>query len=230
MKWGMSMQQEYLTIALSKGTLLAPTRGLLERSGLPVEGVDEESRNMVFTFDQPRIKYIMCRPTDVPTYVEQGAADLGIVGKDVIVEQDKDVFEMVDLKYGYCRFMVAGPENMKDIEARELNYKRVATKFPGVAENFFRDQGLQVEIIKLHGNVELAPIMGLADVIVDLVSTGRTLRENHLVELLPIMESTTRLICNRVSYRTKYEQIQPLIETIQAVLKGGDSNEDQTHS
>lgn len=215
------MELEYLTIALSKGTLLKPTISLFGRIGLPVEGVDEDSRSMVFSFKEERIKYIMCRPTDVPTYVEQGAADLGIVGKDVIVEQGRDIFEMVDLGYGYCRFVVAGPEAMKDAGVRGLNYKRVATKFPAVAEQFFRDKGLQVEIIKLHGNVELAPIMGLADMIVDLVSTGRTLKENHLVELLPIMDSTTRLICNRVSYRTRYEQVQPLIEALQNQVKGG---------
>lgn len=213
------MEQEYLTIALSKGTLLKPTVELFQRAGLPASGVNEDSRSMVFTYDSPGIKYIMCRPTDVPTYVEQGAADLGIVGKDVIVEQGKDVFEMVDLYYGYCRFVVAVPEAMKGTAMKDLNYKRAATKFPVVAERFFRSQGLQVEIIKLHGNIELAPLMGLADMIVDIVSTGRTLRENRLVELVKIMDSTTRLICNRVSYRTKYEQIQPLIEKLQNLVK-----------
>ncbi len=216
------MQQEYLTIALSKGTLLKPTVGLLQKSGLPVSGLSEDSRNMVFTYEDEGIKYLMCRPTDVPTYVEQGAADLGIVGKDVIVEQAKDVFEMVDLKYGYCRFVVAVPAGMKDKPIRELNYRRVASKFPLIAEKFFREQGLQVDVIKLHGNVELAPLMGLADMIVDLVSTGRTLKENNLVELVKIMDSTTRLICNRVSYRTKHENIQPLIENMQEIVKGGD--------
>jgi len=214
------MDNGYLTIALSKGTLLKPTVSLLKKAGLPIDGVDSDSRNMVFTFKEPRVKYIMCRPTDVPTYVEQGAADLGIVGKDVIVEQSRDVFEMVDLKYGYCRFVVAGFIELKDIPVKELNYKRVATKFPVVAERFFRDQGLQVEIIKLHGNIELAPLMGISDMIVDIVSTGRTLRENNLVELIKIMDSTTRLICNRVSYRTKYDSIQPLIETMQEIVRG----------
>lgn len=214
------MPQEYLTIALSKGSLLKDTMKLFRKIELPVEGVDEESRSMVFAFDDARVKYIMCRPTDVPTYVEQGAADLGIVGKDIIVEQCKDIFEMVDLKFGYCRFVVAGPEGLNNSSLRDFNYKRVASKFPVVAEQFFRDKGLQVEVIKLHGNVELAPIMGLADLIVDLVSTGRTLKENRLVELHQIMESTARLICNRVSYRTKYEQVQPLIELIQAEMRG----------
>lgn len=215
------MQQDYLTIALSKGTLLKPTIKLLQKAALPVEGIDPDSRNMVFSYEDAAIKYIMCRPTDVPTYVEQGAADLGIVGKDVIVEQGRDVFEMADLKYGYCRFVVAVPAEMKDITLKDLNYKRVATKFPAVAEHFFRSQGLQVEIIKLHGNVELAPIMGISDTIVDIVSTGQTLRENNLVELVKIMDSTTRLIANRVSYRTRHECIQPLIETMQGIVKEG---------
>lgn len=212
---------DYLTIALSKGNLLKPTLEMFSAVGLPTDGVDEDSRNMVFSYEEPTIEYIMCRPTDVPTYVEQGAADLGIVGKDVIEEQSRDVFELVDLGYGYCRFVVAGPEKYKGTAIKGFNYKRAATKFPVVAERFFRSQGLQVEIIKLHGNIELAPIMGLADIIVDIVSTGRTLRENNLVELVNIMDSTTRLICNRVSYRTKHEQIQPLVELIQKTVKRG---------
>jgi ATP phosphoribosyltransferase len=215
------MQENCLTIALSKGTLLRPTVEMLGAVGLPCEGVDPESRNMIFDYPgNPRFKYIICRPADVPAYVEHGAADLGIVGKDVIVEQDKDVFEMVDLEYGYCRFMVAVPAAMSGISLKDLNYKRVATKFPKVAEAFFRQHGLQVEIITLHGNIELAPLMGLSDVIVDLVSSGRTLRENNLVELISIMDSTTRLIGNRISYRTKYDIMQPLLEKIQARIKG----------
>jgi len=215
------MQNEYLSIALSKGSLLKSTLNLLNQVGLPIEGIDEESRNMVFLYDKARIKYLMCRPTDVPTYVEQGAADLGIVGKDVIVEQGKDVFEMVDLNFGYCRFVVAVPMEQSNWKIKDLNYKRVATKFPVVADKFFKSKGLQVNIIKLHGNVELAPLMGLSDMIVDLVSTGRTLKENNLVELVKIMDSTARLICNRVSYRTKHDQIQPLIESLQIHAKGG---------
>jgi ATP phosphoribosyltransferase len=215
------MQDNCLTIALSKGTLLKPTVDLLQAAELPSEGIVAESRNMIFDFPGDlQFKYIICRPTDVPAYVEHGAADLGIVGKDVIVEQGKDVFEMVDLKYGYCRFVVAVPAEMRDISLKALNYKRVATKFPRVAESFFRQQGLQVEVITLHGNIELAPLMGLSDVIVDIVSSGRTLRENNLVELVSILASTTRLIGNRVSYRTKYDIIQPLLEKIQVLVKG----------
>ncbi|HCF70245.1 MAG TPA: ATP phosphoribosyltransferase, partial [Syntrophomonas sp.] len=121
----------------------------------------------------------------------------------------------------YCRFVVAVPAEMKNCSLKDLKYKRVATKFPVVAERYFRSQGLQVDVITLHGNIELAPLMGLADMIVDIVSTGRTLKENNLVELVKIMDSTTRLISNRVSYRTKYEQIQPLVEKMQTIVKGG---------
>lgn len=216
-----------LTIALSKGTLLKPTVALLKQAELPCDGITEDSRNMIFSFaGDPQIKYIICRPTDVPAYVEHGAADLGFVGKDVIVEQGKDVFEMVDLRYGYCRFVVAVPAESKNLSLQELNYKRVATKFPNVAEKFFRSRGLQVEIITLHGNIELAPLMGISDMIVDIVSSGRTLRENNLAELVSIMDSTTRLIANRVSYRTKHMDIQPLIERMQNIVRGGDNNED----
>lgn len=212
-----------LTIALCKGNLLKPTLVLLAAAGLPNDGVTEDSRNLVFTYAEDGIRYLICRPTDVPTYVEQGAADLGIVGKDVIVEQQKDVFELVDLGFGACRFVVAVPETLKDVRLKDLNYRRVATKFPRVAEAFFRSQGMQVEVIKLHGNIELAPLIGIADMIVDIVSSGRTLRENNLVELVHIMDSTSRLISNRVSFRTKFDRIEPLVQIMQEKAKKGES-------
>lgn len=208
-----------LTIALPKGRLIEPSLRLLNELGLPTRGVEEESRTLVFEFPESGLRYIMCRPTDVPAYVEHGAADLGVVGKDIIVEQGKDVFEMVDLGFGHCRFVVAVPAGAKDSSLGEFNYKRVATKFPRVAEEYFRSQGLQVEIVKLHGNIELAPLMGIADMIVDIVSTGRTLRDNNLVELVEIMESTARLIVNRISFRVKYQQLHPLIKEISQFVK-----------
>lgn len=215
------MTASQLTIALPKGTLLKPSLELLGRLGLPVAGIDGDSRSMIFDYQgEPGVRYIMCRPTDVPVYVEHGAADLGFVGKDTIAEQGMDVYELVDLKYGYCRFVVAVPEGQRGLKLKDLNYKRVATKFPGVASQFFREQGLSVEIIKLHGNIELAPLMGLADVIVDISSTGRSLKENRLCELHSIMDISCRLISNRVSYRTKHQQIQPLVNRIQEILRG----------
>jgi ATP phosphoribosyltransferase len=207
-----------LTIALSKGTMLDSTLELLTRAGWPAEGIDSLARQMIFVF--PGIRYIMCRPTDVPVYVEHGAADIGIAGKDVIVEQGKDTFELLDLKFGACHFSVITPESAGELRLRDLNYKRVATKFPRVAESFFRQQGLQVEVIKLNGNVELAPLMGLADAIVDLVASGRTLRENHLVEVTRIMDSTARLICNQVSYRTKNQAVRSLLLSLATELGG----------
>ncbi len=221
------MTESILTIAVPKGTLLKPSLGLLGQLGLPVEGIDSESRSMIFTYDDcPGVRYIMCRPTDVPVYVEHGAADLGFVGKDTIVEQGMDVYELVDLKYGYCRFVVAVPEAWQGFKLKDLNYKRVATKFPAIASHFFREKGLSVEIIKLHGNIELAPLMGLADVIVDISSTGRSLRENHLSELCSIMDISCRLISNRVSYRTKHQRIQPLVDQIQTIIRGENEHAD----
>lgn len=221
------MTDNRLTIAVPKGTLLKPSLKLLDQLGLPVAGIDSGSRSMIFSYEgEPGVQYIMCRPTDVPVYVEHGAADLGFVGKDTIAEQGMDVYELVDLKYGYCRFVVAVPESEQGLKLKDLNYKRVATKFPGVATRFFREQGLSVEIIKLHGNIELAPLMGLADIIVDISSTGRSLKENHLCEMHSIMDITCRLISNRVSYRTKHQQIQPLVDKIQEILRGEQKHAD----
>ncbi|MCR4399404.1 MAG: ATP phosphoribosyltransferase [Syntrophomonadaceae bacterium] len=212
------MSANTITIALPKGRLVQPSLDLMRRLGLPTDDITEEARTLVYDFPAQGIRYIMCRPTDVPAYVEYGAADLGIVGKDIILEQGKDVFEMVDLRFGYCRFVVAGPAGMQGMPLEHLSDKRVATKFTAVAEEFFSSQGLQVEVVKLHGNIELAPLMGIADMIVDIVSTGQTLRENNLVELVQIMESTARLIVNRISYRVNYAHLQPLIERIAAAV------------
>ncbi|NSW82912.1 MAG: ATP phosphoribosyltransferase [Syntrophothermus sp.] len=216
------MLADTVTFALPKGRLIEPSLNLLADLGLPTFDIKEDSRSLLFEFSEQGLRYIICRPTDVPAYVEHGAADLGIVGKDIIVEQGKDVFEMVDLGFGYCRFVVAVPAQMKDISLEELSYRRVATKFPNVAAEFFRQQGLQVDIVKLHGNIELAPLMGISDMIVDIVSTGRTLAENNLVELVQIMESTARLIVNRISYRVKYHKLQPLIDRIRYLVKNGE--------
>jgi len=215
------MLTDTVTFALPKGRLLEPSLRLLADLGLPTLDIGEDSRSLVFDFPDQGLRYIICRPTDVPAYVEHGASDLGIVGKDIIVEQGKDVFEMVDLGFGYCRFVVAVPAEMKDVNLEDLSYRRVATKFPNVAADFFRKQGLQVDIVKLHGNIELAPLMGISDMIVDIVSTGRTLAENNLVELVQIMESTARLIVNRVSYRVKYQKLQPLIEKMRNLVSAG---------
>lgn len=215
------MNPEQLTIALPKGKLLGPTLKLLSHLGLPTEGVSDKSRSLVFDFPESEVQYIMCRPTDVPTYVEHGAADLGIVGKDIILDQGKDVYEMVDLGFGYCRFMLAVPVEKVDRPLADFNYQRVATKFTRVAEDFFRNSGLQVEVIKLHGNIELAPRVGLAEMIVDIVSTGKTLKENYLAEKANIADCTARVVVNRVSYRTKYLVIEPMIRKMNQIVADG---------
>ncbi len=212
---------DFLTIALPKGTLYKPSLKLLKEVGLDVSEMEGDTRKMIFVDEEAKTKYIICRPTDIPTFVEYGAADIGFVGKDTIVEQKKDVYELLDLKYGSCRFVVAVPAALKDKRLEDFGQARVATKFPGVAENYFRSRGLQVEIIKLHGNIELAPMVGLSEMIVDIVSSGRTLRENNLVEVEQIFNSTTRLIANRVSHRMKYQRINPIMDKLRDIVERG---------
>lgn len=214
--------REYLVMAVPKGTLYKPTINLLKKAGFNCAEMEKDTRKLLFVDESQKVKYIVCRPTDIPTFVEYGAADLGFVGKDTIVEQKKDVFELLDLKYGFCRFVVAMPEAMaKDKDWEQMNNARVATKFPKVAEQFFSVRGKQMEVIKLHGNIELAALVGLSDLIVDIVSTGRTLRENKLVEVAQIFNSTTRLIANRVSHRMLSDRINPVMEKMREIVENG---------
>lgn len=215
------MSRDFLTIALPKGKLLTDSLEVLTQAGMECGEVSEESRKLLFPLEGEEAQIIICRPTDIPTYVEHGAADIGFVGKDTLLEENKDVAELLDLKFGTCRFVVAMPEEnvpprLADgtFDLSVLNHQRVATKFPRVAEEFFRQKGMQVVPIKLHGNIELAPRVNLAEMIVDIVSTGTTLRQNHLVEVAPILEATTRLIANRVAYRMKYQRINALTEQL----------------
>lgn len=214
----MNMHSEELIIALPKGKLGEGALEIFSEVGLPTEGVQTESRKLLHEFPKENIKYLICRPTDIPIYVEYGAADIGIVGKDSLEEAGADVFELVDLGFGYCRFVIAFPQNVVaktketkgSFDLKYFNNARVATKFPNITKKYFKDKGVQVEVIKLHGNIELAPTVGLADMIVDIVSTGRTLKENNLLEVEEMFEATARLIANRVSYRIKNTIIQNL--------------------
>lgn len=219
------MSRGFLTIALPKGKLLTDSLEVLTKAGIECGEVSEESRKLLFPLKESEAQIIICRPTDIPTYVEHGAADIGFVGKDTLLEENKDVAELLDLKFGYCRFVVAMPEEsvpprLPDgtFDLSVLNHQRVATKFPRVTEEFFRQKGMQVVPIKLHGNIELAPRVNLAEMIVDIVSTGTTLRQNHLVEVAPILEATTRLIANRVAYRMKYQRINELTEKLREIV------------
>ncbi|HSW95405.1 MAG TPA: ATP phosphoribosyltransferase [Patescibacteria group bacterium] len=200
-----------LRIALAQGVLLPDTRLALEAAGLATDALADGGRRLVLP--SADVDYVLARPSDVPTHVAHGAADVGIVGKDVLLESDADVLELVDLAYGRCRFVVAAPTGSVDRsldEYRHLGSLEVATKYPRVAERHFQGRGMQVEIIKLSGSVELAPQVGLADWIVDLVSTGRTLRENSLSIVEEIATCTARLIANRVSYARDRERIAAL--------------------
>jgi ATP phosphoribosyltransferase len=199
-----------LTIALSKGKLLEPTLELFRRAGYASPGLSADSRRLVYACPDNDMKLLIVRPSDVPTYVEYGAADAGIVGKDVLLEQDCDVYEPLDLRFGACRISVAA---LRGRESRNrLSSKiRVATKYPNITERYFNRMGIPVEIIKLYGSIELAPVAGLADRIVDLVETGNTLKAHDLTEVEVIARSTARLIVNRASLKMKHEALTEFI-------------------
>jgi ATP phosphoribosyltransferase len=184
---------------------------LLDRIGIDTAGVRSDSRSLVF--DGGEVVLVTMRPYDVPTYVEAGAADLGITGKDVLLEQDdRSLFELLDLKVGLCRMMLAtrrGDTGASEHE-RRLGMMRIATKYPKIAERYFEQQGRQVEVVEVKGSIELAPLVGLADGIVDLVATGRTLVENDLEEREPIVTCTARLVANQVSYRLRADEVDSL--------------------
>ncbi|ADG06851.1 ATP phosphoribosyltransferase [Kyrpidia tusciae] len=208
---------EPLTIALSKGRILPQTVALFRRAGLEVPEDLDESRKLILPSADGRLRFILAKPVDVPTYVEYGAADLGVVGKDVLLEARRNLYELLDLGIGRCRMCLCG---LPDLVWRT---HRVASKYPHIAADYFRDQGKQVEVVYLNGSVELAPLVGLADAIVDLVETGRTLKENGLVIHEVIAPITTRMVANRMSFRLKGEAIDRVTQALQRVVGGGDS-------
>jgi ATP phosphoribosyltransferase len=207
-----------LTVALPKGRLFRKSVALLEQIHCGMAGLGE-GRRLVFEDAERHVRFLILRPVDIPTYVEYGAADVGIVGKDIIDEGDRDVYEPLDLKFGRCRMVVAQPGRLQqDRSLTDWSYIRVATKFPRITERYYNGKGVPVEIIRLSGSIELAPLVGLCERIVDLVETGRTLAENGLVEVGEIMRVTARLIVNRASQKTKYEQITDLIGRLKQVV------------
>ena len=214
-----SKKPQGLTIALSKGKLLGPVLHLLKQAGYYSPGLSAESRKLMFACSSKDATFLIVRPTDVPTYVEHGAADVGVVGKDVLLEQDSDVYEPLDLKVGACRISVAALQGQASPD-RWSSKIRVATKYPNVAERYFNQRGVPVEIVKLYGSIELAPIVGLADRIVDLVETGSTLKAHDLAEVEVITQSTARLIVNRASLKLKHEPLMALIEQLRRAVAG----------
>ena len=202
-----------LTLALPKGRLLDPALALL--GGMGVKGLDADSRRLVLADEAMGLRFIFLKAADIPTYVEYGAADLGIVGKDILLEQERDVYEPVDLGFGFCRLVVAEPKELweRDDPAK-WSWVRVATKYPTLTERYFSARGIQAEIVRLDGSIELAPLVGLAERIVDLVQSGETLRANGLVEVAEIMTSTARLIVNRASLKTAHARVNALIHAM----------------
>jgi ATP phosphoribosyltransferase len=209
-----------LTIALSKGKLLDPTLELLGRAGYSSDGLKGDSRKLVFHSLKDDVTLLIVRPSDVPTYVEYGAADAGVVGKDMLLEQDWDVYEPMDLKFGACRISVAAKRG-HELPERLSSKIRIATKYPNITERYYNRKGLPVEIIKLYGSIELAPIVGLADCIVDLVSSGNTLKAHDLIEIETIAASTARLIVNRASLKMKYSSLTDLMARLRKASRPG---------
>ena len=200
-----------LKLALPKGRLLEPALGLLRDMGL--DGIDADSRRLLAADASGRLQVLFLKPSDVPTYVAYGAADLGIVGKDILLEQEPDVYEPLDLGFGACRLVVAEPRQLWERDdPSKWSWVRVATKYPRLTERYFSARGIQVEIVRLDGSIELAPLVGLADRIVDLVQSGETLRANGLVEVAEITRSTARLVVNRAALKTAYSAVSGLVD------------------
>lgn len=209
---------EYITIALPKGKLFDKAVNMLAKVGYSAENVVEDSRKLVISNEETKVRFIIAKTVDVPTYVEYGAADIGIIGKDVLNEQGKDVVELLDLDFGRCRLMMAVPEATKRVNLTDYAHTRAATKYPNCAKRYFDKLGIQVELIKLNGSIELGPIVGLSESIVDIVETGTTLRENKLVEIDSLFTATARLIANRASFKLKFARLHKLVEDLRVVV------------
>lgn len=210
----------YLTFALAKGRLAKKTLKLLEKVGITCEEMkDPDTRKLIFVNEELKVKFFLAKATDVPTYVEYGAADIGVVGRDTILEEGRNLFEVMDLGYGKCKMCVCGPESAREL-LKKNELIRVASKYPNIAKDYFYNVRHQtVEMIKLNGSVELAPIVGLSEVIVDIVETGATLRENGLGVLEEICDLSARIVVNQVSLKMEHERISKLLKDLKTVLQ-----------
>lgn len=213
--------KEYLTFALTKGRLANKTLELLGKIGITCDEIlDKDTRKLIFVNEELKLRFFLSKGPDVPTYVEYGVADIGIVGKDTIIEEGRRAYEVLDLGFGKCRMCVCGPESAREkLEHHEMI--RVASKYPIIAKDYFNNRKFQtVDIIKLNGSVELGPIVGLSDVIVDIVETGSTLKENGLMVLEEICPLSARMIVNQVSMKMQNERIQNIIDSLKKELDG----------
>lgn len=218
----------YLTFALAKGRLAKQTLGLLEQVGITCEEMkDPDTRKLLFVNEDLKVKFFLAKASDVPTYVEYGAADIGVVGRDTILEEGRNLYEVLDLNLGKCRMCVCGPASAKEhLQRNEII--RVATKYPKIAKDYFQNQKNQtVEIVKLNGSVELAPIVGLSEVIVDIVETGTTLRENGLEVIEEICDLSARIVVNQVSLKMEHNRIRKLLQDLNGLITGTGGKEEQ---
>ena len=213
----------YLTFALGKGRLANKTLEMFEKIGITCEEMkDKDTRKLIFVNEDLKLRFFLAKGPDVPTYVEYGAADIGIVGRDTILQEARHIYEVLDLGFGKCRMCVCGPESARDL-LQHHEQIRVATKYPKIAKDYFYNKKHQtVEIIKLNGSIELAPIVGLADVIVDIVETGSTLRENGLAVLEEVCPLSARMVVNPVSMKMEQERISKLITDLRQVMSEGE--------
>ena len=216
-----------LSIAIPKGYLFDICKDMLEKAGFDTKPLNAISRKL-YTFSvRDNLRYVICRPMDVPVYVEHGACEIGFAGKDVIEELESNVIEIMDLNNGFCRLATATTFNNVDEVKKKYEHFgsiKVATKYPNIAKKYFDLKGMQVEIIKLYGSIELAPVLGIADEILDIIATGNTLKENNLVEIETVMHSTTRLVSNIVSYRHKFNKIEQFIKKLEPEHKSYEKN------
>ena len=205
-----------INIALPKGRLGEKAYAIFEKSGYECPAIYDKGRKLIFENSDKKVRYFWVKPSDVAIYVEKGAADVGIVGKDILLEQDSDVYEMLDLKLGKCRMAVAAKKDFVDNHEKTLI---VATKFPNIAKNYYNSISRQIDIIKLNGSIEIAPLLGLSDVIVDIVETGKTLLENDLKPYETIVDISARLISNKSSYKFKNKKITELRSNIETHIE-----------
>lgn len=209
----------YLTFALAKGRLAKQTLGLLEQVGITCEEMkDPDTRKLLFVNEDLKVKFFLAKASDVPTYVEYGAADIGVVGKDTILEEGRNLYEVMDMNLGKCRMCVCGPASAREV-LQKNEIIRVATKYPNIAKDYFQNKKNQtVEIVKLNGSVELAPIVGLSEVIVDIVETGTTLKENGLEVLEEICPLSARIVVNQVSLKMEHQRIRQLLNDLNELI------------
>ena len=207
--------KEMLNIALPKGRLGEKVYNLLKKAGYACPAIEDPGRKLIFENPETHVRYFWVKPSDVAIYVERGAADLGIAGKDILLEYRPEVYELLDLGLGKCRMAVAGPRNFREKTGRPL---RIATKFPHIAAKYYAGKGRDIDMIKLNGSIEIAPILGLSDVIVDIVETGKTLKENDLEVLEEIVPISARLIANQAAYQFQYEAIRTLVRSLEEQL------------